>query len=652
MAAADVLAARLAARLPAAAAPDSSRVRTRRAELELEVARERVARGEDDEVDLDELLRRWIGAWMRGEPDELAREVRELRAIELDLEARAVFAAPGAAELLRHVHDDLGKRVIFVSDMYLSAAEIRALLVGAGLGRWFDAGYSSTDHGMRKATGRLFAEILRREALRPSELMFVGDHPQSDVAVPGRLGIATVAVDDPSESCAKRRVRRLHVLAERNPFWRAHLAVEAVARDRAEDGPTDPDRDIGRFLAPHFAAFALNVLERCKALSVDRVYFLAREGLFLRRLCREVARSQAAPPLPPHHYLLVSRATTFLPSLEALSAEALQRMWRQYPDQSLHALLRNLGLPAEPFLSIARSCGLGDPDAPLTDPAGAPAFTAFLRSEGTAAAFAAERNRARGLLRDHLRDRRFFEGGRVALVDIGWKGSMQESIRRAFASEPGLPEMHGLYFGFLDPGDPPQPRSHQEGFMADSRLGRPEDVDFFRTTSIHEMVTTPSHGTVARYSRDRRSGRVRAELLWHPIERENRRSHFAAAQAEILSWTRAFAHVHPLLPYSAADLRPGLLDALLRYVRYPDLAEAAQFVRYSHVESFGVEQITRFAIRNTLGAVLRSREPVGALRALRAEFRENRWREAVIRRTRVPLANALYDVWWTLRNHR
>ena len=45
----------------------------------------------------------------------------------------------------------------------------------------------------------------------------------------------------------------------------------------------------------------------------------------------------------------------------------------------------------------------------------------------------------------YLTQERFFEGGRVALVDVGWGRLIQDSLWRAFGSEPGFPDLVGLY---------------------------------------------------------------------------------------------------------------------------------------------------------------------------------------------------------------
>jgi hypothetical protein len=244
------------------------------------------------------------------------------------------------------------------------------------------------------------------------------------------------------------------------------------------------------------------------------------------------------------------------------------------------------------------------------------------------------------LLGRYLRQQRFFDGGRVAFVDIGWKGSMQDNVVRAFEADPHLPEVHGLYLGFVDGGAPALPRSFKHGFLADTRERRPEDTDFFRSTSAFEMATTPPHGTTVGYRPGPGGAGAVPVLRHHDLERENAARFFVPAQRAMYA------------PFGAEDLRPGVLDAVLRYIRYPDRDEAREFLRYSHVESFGVERITRFGLGADLRDVVAGGDRRVRLREVRRAFERNCWREAVVRRSGVPLANLLYDAWWTVRNNR
>ncbi len=645
-AAAHALWRRLRHILPPDRLPTREQVRRRRRELEGEIADERVAAGEDNEVDLVKLVPRWVETWVPAGPEQAALE-GVITEAELDIEERVVFPLPGAADTLRYVRDGLGKRVVFVSDMYLPTHAIRRLLAHCGLDTFFAGGYVSTDLGVRKATGRLFERLLQLEQVEPSQIVVVGDNPVSDFAQPRRFGIRALLVEHPGERPRRNRLRAATWAAERNTFWRAQLVREVVAG--LEPGErNDPAQRVGEVLAPSLCAFALHVQERCDALGVDGLYFIAREGLAFQRLHRLLRSARRDLQHVPDRYLLLSRASTFLASMAELSWEELGRFWWQYHRQSLNSLLRNLSLPAEPFTSLARGCGMRDPEAPIENPTSNEAFQQFLGARAVRAAFKEHRDRARSLLRRYLEQQRVFRCRRIAFVDIGWKGSMQDNVAWAFCDDPSFPDVHGMYLGLVDTGLPAPPRSFKEGFLAETRRHAFEDLDFFRNTAILEMVTTADHGTTVGYRPGRGDPSRVVPILWHhPLERDNAARFFVRAQAAIFDHARRFAQIWPAVPFDATELRPGVLDGFLRYVRYPTREEAREFLRYSHVESFGVDEITTYELALDWRACLR--RPWKTPGAVLDAVNRNQWREGAVRRLGLPLGNLLYDAYYTLR---
>jgi FMN phosphatase YigB (HAD superfamily) len=636
------------------AVPSAEQVAQRRTELEQDVASEAVARGDDNEVDYEELLRRWVGSYVPNVSDRPA-QIERVRATELRIEATVLRAAPGVSALLEKLKGGMGKRLIWVSDMYHRADTLWGLLENVGLARYFDEGYCSIDLGRRKATRRLFPRVLEKEGLRPNQLLFVGDDALADFESPRQLGIPAIRLLDVSDGWRRRRLRVVQQAAERNPFWRQRL-VDEVLEASPEHVERTPDvtYQTGLTLAPGLVAFMLDVIERSRALGIKRLFFLAREGLTLLRVYHQLARhGDFDDGLPQARYLFLSRASTILPSMRDLSWEEVHRFWRQYSRQSLRALVRNLSLPADEFLPLGAACGLVDPDLPIEDPTTDPSFLRFLKSKAVHEAFVRHRDHTRNLLRRYLAYRGVFGEKAVGLIDIGWKGTMQDNVVRAFEGAKGFPEVHGFYLALTHDGSPAVPRSHKYGFLADTRRGDIEETELFRNTAIFEMTTTANHGSAVCYEATGRSTRrVLPVLRHHDLEKHNASRFFKRAQKAIVDYAHDFARMHAVFPFTAEELKPGALDRVLRYVRHPTADEADEFLRYSHVESFGVDQITTFGLDLGLRQLLKGRAPWTVWRRAREGFELNLWKEGVVRRSRVPFASLFYDAYYSLKRVR
>ncbi|MBW7906275.1 MAG: glycosyltransferase [Phycisphaerae bacterium] len=644
-------------------------MRSLRARIETELGRESEARGQDHEFRLREMLERWAAlasdataqaASGRGAAPGAQVLAADLAQAELDFERCATLPTPGIEPVLGALRA-LGARLIFVSDMYLSAADVRALLDGHGLGRYFAAGYVSSDLGLTKRSGRLYEEVLRREGLSAGELLVVGDNPYSDFDAPTAMGISAVHLRDTGELARRTRMIVLDELAARNPYWVGaleqvrsdladarppHTLIRAAGPSAESAPPVDngPHYELGRTLAPAFYAFSQYILEQSRALELDRLLFFSREGLTFMRLARRIARAaRHAYTLPPAAYAAVSRRATFLPSMARLDWPETERMWRQYDRQSLRQLLHNLSLPAEEFLPLAARAGWIDADAPLENPASFEPLYRFLADERVQERFAQHRDRARRRMLAHLRARGLFGGRRVGVVDIGWRGSIQDNLVRALDGEAGRPEIHGLYLGLTGVGDA-LPGSHKHAFLADARRGDWLEEVVFKNGPVFEMFSTAPHGAVEGYEEaPRRRGGVRPRVLARESERRNLAGPFRQVFRGMECAFRERLGVAPLSSAGSAQLRPWIVDQLRRYVLYPTRREARAFLEYSHAESFGVQHVTTYEFKGSWRRILAGR-PWRIHKRLITTLQRQFWPEAILRRTGLPLATFAYDL--------
>jgi len=635
----DLVARELARQLDA---PDWAALRQRRRELELELGQASERRGNDHEFRLAEMMWQWV-AEATGDRDIGNLPERMVRH-ELELEKAATFPTPGILKVLKALRA-AGRRIIFVSDIYLDIESLWELLACHGLADCFDGGYVSSSEFKTKSSGRLLESVLQQEGIEPAKLLFVGDNPHSDVVVPNRMGIDTVLIRDDEEYKRRLRLRTLERLSADNRYWCGRLAreiVEVGARHIQED--PSPHYRLGLLLAPALVTFTLHVLQEAQRQGLQRLFFLSREGLtFLkmyRRLVRAMGLGEAAPP---GVYLGTSRIATFMPSMAELSLPELFRMWDQYDRQSIRVLLRNLNLPGEVFLPLAERCGIADPDAPVEDPHADAAFQRFLHDPEVQGAFTSCRDEVRGLMESYLRDKGMFGLKRVGIVDIGWKGSIQENIARTFAGRDDFPMLEGLYFAHYESGEP-VPGSRLTGFFADtSRVHWTEEV-VFRNGPVFEMFTSAPHGSVLTYARRASDGRAKPIIKPSDVERQNYAAYARLAMQAVEDYLCDFLRVQSLIDVDAEDLKPYVLDQLRRYILYPTAEEARSFLDYSHLENFGMHTVSTYGFKGSWQDILLGGPITDVRRRLTDSLDRQFWPEGILKRSRVPFANLLFDL--------
>jgi HAD superfamily hydrolase (TIGR01549 family) len=111
---------------------------------------------------------------------ELATE-KEMLVVNLQLEHWIDFAL------------EAGKKVILLSDMYLSSEQVATVAVSKLSSKEkITKIYMSNEHNATKATGSLFLHAIKELQIEPHELLHIGDNERSDIAIAQNFGIKTL----------------------------------------------------------------------------------------------------------------------------------------------------------------------------------------------------------------------------------------------------------------------------------------------------------------------------------------------------------------------------------------------------------------------------------------------------------------------------
>ena len=82
-----------------------------------------------------------------------------------------------------------GKKLYYISDMYLPQTQINAMLRRCGYTQ-FAGGFVSCTYGVQKRSGRLFKQFLHETELDARQVLFIGDSWRADVAGAALAGTA------------------------------------------------------------------------------------------------------------------------------------------------------------------------------------------------------------------------------------------------------------------------------------------------------------------------------------------------------------------------------------------------------------------------------------------------------------------------------
>ena len=204
------------------------------------------------------------------------------------------------------------------------------------------------------------------------------------------------------------------------------------------------------------ALVCLTARSQAQSRGIDQVHFLTREGIVFQRFFDRFARGARWPEQSVLFH--ASRLATFAASLFPEGWRGLGRFFSVYHDANWVELSTSLNAPT--------AIREGQPAPSIADNVRGQALAEVIADDEQTKTWIAEiaqhrhRELAGYLARHHPSITR---AGTAVLVDIGWRGSIQDNLALAL---PGI-EWHGVYCGLL-PYFNTQPKNcHKSGILFD-----------------------------------------------------------------------------------------------------------------------------------------------------------------------------------------
>lgn len=363
-------------------------------------------------------------------PGLLAAHVRvdDAREAELQLELALTVPNPRLLECFRDVLRC--KPVMVISDMYLPQRFFEAALEKHGLPA-VPIFVSAECNATKRDSGELFDIAAHGLGLPAADILHVGDNPVSDVV-----------------RARERGFMALHYLNPFEPEVGASVLPmgTSIARSIAKLCPVVPDAStfygIGfRHGGPAVVGFLEWIGEQARKDGIDFLLFISRDGYVLERM----AHRKAVEGLPKHAYFPGSRVAFGLAATDATNFDQqVGFMLAGSHGLAPVEVLERIGVAA-PSNELMREIGLGDEVS--IDDATLPRMREFLSAYRAEILKCCRRNR-RGLF-NLLCGLGIRPGMRLAMVDVGWNGTTQETLQNALAKLFNV-SLTGYYLCLID----------------------------------------------------------------------------------------------------------------------------------------------------------------------------------------------------------
>lgn len=499
----------------------------------------------------------------------------DIKAMELALEEESIKPVPGMVNDVEKVRQQVD-RVLFLSDMYLPRDFIQNQLKRYGFFKEGDELLLSNELHLSKSTGQLFS-VVKEGPAQVTHWLHVGDNSYSDVEIPRRLGIK-------AEKFSKVALTRYEITARGKgidaSLWRSKLAG-AMRLSRLEN----PEKDSHRqtiwntgcdVIGPLLFGFVHWCLEEAVARGLKRLYFVSRDGQILQRIASKIVEAWGYDM--ECRYLYGSRQAWHPAAITSLRQEDLEWILESTRFLSVKRIFDRLGMKPEPFIQELEAAGFARMDWERNlDEVLRLRMGELLLCESMKSAIEKEAVNKRTLALSYLKQEGLGDGVAWAMVDIGWRGRLQDSLTKllGFSINDVSSIVTGYYFGLVG-GDISRSDQLRRGYWNNFSGGLPMKT---LNWAMIEIFTAADHGAVVGY--ERRGERIEP-LLMRLQNEEALHWGLEIQQKGVLRFVDRFLEMSKMNDILPKDLRIVLGEILNLFYRLPAKPEAGAFGQFPY----------------------------------------------------------------------
>ncbi|WAC59863.1 rhamnan synthesis F family protein [Brevundimonas sp. SL130] len=449
--------------------------------------------GARGDVNLDEIYASFpaISTWP-------VKAVKAAKALELEVERKCLKPRQDITGLLKQARAS-GKRTLIVSDSYMPKSFFERVLADHDMFDLVDELIISSDVGMRKDRDDVWAMIHESEC-NDRKFVHFGDNEESDIHLPTIRGIPSVHVLNTTMLAEIRGVLENDSWRVERTKWRDGVVIGPVMAELCSNAFVDDpsfrpvtinsaDRIGYAVFGPIYFGFFTWLINHPRIKSVNRIGFLAREGLFIKENYDYIRSLTVGSKirLPESGYFHISRRL----AIGAAQAEGLDLdfVMRGSAFRGTFAEF----LMARAGFELDSGSGLSDAPVSTESVSQKEVLAKMLRTVEEDIVSAGAKKKA--LLLDYAAQNGFLEPG-LSVVDLGYSGTIQKALQTI------LPNPLTGYYMVTTPEivDVFDAGSSAHAFY--SEVGSRPESAVKNLSMILEALLTADHGSVIDYVRE------------------------------------------------------------------------------------------------------------------------------------------------------
>ncbi len=378
-----------------------------------------------------------------------------------------------------------GKKIILITDMYLSKVQISHFLKINGYERYHEL-YVSSELKKTKASGSIFAHIQAKEGISKNNWIHMGDNYVSDFENAKKFGINAYHYDVNRDNiaCSKFEDVGYSILKA--------LQLNSI---RSNNDLNYWDKFGITNVSQIMWSFVNWLIKDLKDSKRDNIYFLARDGYLPMKVYEKICEKDET--LPRAKYLYASRRAFMFPNIINLSDEDAVKVITQYNSSlgqslSVKDLLRDLQIDFKENELIFEKYQININTKINND-------TKHINLQNALICIIEKIKENMKVeydnLLSYLKQEGVFEFNEINVVDIGWKGSIQKSLQDIA----GL-KTNGYFFGV---GDDiyPEIKENVKGYAFQNGKNKKIKNKILDNIMMYEFIFTSPEPSVIKFRR-------------------------------------------------------------------------------------------------------------------------------------------------------
>lgn len=258
-------------------------------------------------------------------------------------------------------------------------------------------------------------------------------------------------------------------------------------------------------VAPVLYAYTHWVVEEAQKKNIHTLYFLARDGYVLHEIAELICKEQNLPI--ECSYLYCSRMSLRTPTYHLIGEEAFRLIFMDGYHVSLQGIFARVSLPENLWHQVMQQAGIPDnvdikKELSYSEIENyrnkltvSKCFTEYILNSSKESYISAL---------EYFRQEKLFDQEQIAIVDSGWTGSMQRSLRQLLQSAGWNKKIVGFYFGMF--ASPKPEDGEYFCFYFSSKTNKKNKVLF--CNNLFECFLSAPHGMTIGYQKNTADNKI------------------------------------------------------------------------------------------------------------------------------------------------